>query len=99
MSFPRNAFSMARGAGQRHEMEYSMSETIPVVQQPQTCPVKFPLERLSPPDPAAEYGRLREEQPIIKVSLPTEQEAWLVTRHADVRSLLVDERMSADRSH
>jgi cytochrome P450 len=63
------------------------------------CPVAFPLERLAPPEPAAEYRRLRAEQPIIKVSLPTEQEAWLVTRHADVRALLVDERMSADRSH
>jgi len=63
------------------------------------CPVAFPLERLSPPEPAAEYRRLRAEDPIIKVSLPTEQEAWLVTRHADVRALLVDERMSADRSH
>jgi len=63
------------------------------------CPVAFPLERPAPPEPAAEYRRLRAEDPIIKVSLPTEQEAWLVTRHADVRALLVDERMSADRSH
>jgi cytochrome P450 len=59
----------------------------------------FPLTRERPPEPAGEYQRLRAEQPIVKVTLPTQQEAWLVTRHADVRALLVDPRMSADRSH
>ncbi|MEU4246199.1 cytochrome P450 [Amycolatopsis sp. NPDC026612] len=72
-----------------------MSTATPAVPQPMT----FPLTREHPPEPAGEYDRLRAEQPIVKVTLPTTQEAWLVTRHADVRALLVDPRMSADRSH
>ena len=31
--------------------------------------------------------------------LPTGQQAWLVTKHADVRALLADNRISSDRSH
>ncbi|MBB5893773.1 cytochrome P450 [Kutzneria kofuensis] len=72
-----------------------MSETTLECQRPRP----FPLERTSVPEPAGDYRRLRAEQPIIKVSLPTEQEAWLVTRYSDVRALLIDERISADRSH
>ncbi len=72
-----------------------MSTATPAVPQPMT----FPLTREHPPEPAGEYDRLRAEQPIVKVTLPTAQEAWLVTRHADVRALLADPRMSADRSH
>jgi cytochrome P450 len=73
----------------------AMSETTLDTQKP----LPFPLERLSPPEPAGDYRRLRAEQPVVRISLPTEQEAWLVTRHADVRALLIDPRLSADRSH
>ena len=71
-----------------------MSETLEA-----KCPVAFPLERDAVPEPAADYRRLRADEPIIKVTLPTQQEAWLVTRHADVRAILIDPRISADRSH
>jgi cytochrome P450 len=72
-----------------------MSEATLDTQQPP----KFPLERQSPLEPACEYHRLRAEQPISKVNLPTGQQAWLVTKHADVRALLADKRISSDRSH
>jgi len=62
-------------------------------------PLEFPLERRCPLEPAGEYARLRAEAPVSKVSLPTGQVAWLVTNHADVRALLADNRMSADRNH
>ncbi len=62
-------------------------------------PLTFPLERRSPLEPAGAYHRLRAEQPISRVSLPTGQLAWLVTRHADVRALLADNRLSSDRTH
>jgi cytochrome P450 len=62
-------------------------------------PPAYPLERRCPLEPAAEYTRLRAEEPISKVTLPTGQVAWLVTSHADMRTLLADNRMSADRGH
>jgi cytochrome P450 len=62
-------------------------------------PLRFPLARHSPLAPAEEYRRLRAEQPISRILLPTGQLAWLVTRHADVRALLADNRLSSDRSN
>jgi cytochrome P450 len=62
-------------------------------------PLEFPLARRSPLEPADGYHRLRAEQPISEIALPTGQRAWLVTRHADVRALLADNRISSDRTH
>ncbi len=56
----------------------------------------FPAERRCPFDPPAEYGRLLAEQPVSRVTLVTGRQAWLVTRHADVRTVLGDNRFSAD---
>lgn len=52
----------------------------------------LPLPRVEecPFDPPPEYGRLRAENPVIKVSCPTGVTAWLVTRYADVREVLGD---------
>ncbi len=41
--------------------------------------------------------RLQEERPITKVRTPAGDEAWLVSRYAEVRQLLLDERLG--RSH
>jgi len=38
------------------------------------------------------YARLRRESPVHEVMLPGKQQAWLVTRYADVLALLKDER-------
>jgi cytochrome P450 len=59
----------------------------------------FPMQRTCPFDPPAEYATLREELPVSRVRAPTGQIAWLVTRYDDVRALLVDPRVSADRRH
>jgi cytochrome P450 PksS len=43
------------------------------------------------------YARLRAEAPVYRITLPTRQSAWLVTRYDDVLTLLKDERFSKDR--
>ncbi|MEU7906890.1 cytochrome P450 [Actinoplanes sp. NPDC049118] len=40
------------------------------------------------------YARLRTQEPITRVRLPFGEEAWLATRHADVRTVLGDPRFS-----
>ena len=63
-----------------------------------TKPLEYPLARRCPMDPPEDYVRLRAEAPITRAVLPTGQEVWLVTQHADVRALLADPRMSSDRT-
>src|SRR5258708_14748868 len=41
-----------------------------------------------------EFARLRQEAPVARVVLPTGDEAWLVTRYADIRKVLSDQRFS-----
>ncbi|MBY8854841.1 cytochrome P450, partial [Saccharothrix sp. MB29] len=45
-------------------------------------------------DPSPEYRRMREEQPVMRVRLPSGDAAWLVTRFADVRAVFADPRFS-----
>lgn len=59
----------------------------------------FPMQRTCPFDPPQEYAQLRTEQPVSQVRAPTGQVAWLVTRYDDIRMLLTDPRVSADRRH
>ncbi|WP_431915967.1 cytochrome P450 [Micromonospora wenchangensis] len=59
----------------------------------------FPMPRTCPFAPAPEYVGLRAEAPVSRVRVPDGQLAWLVTRYADVRRLLTDPRVSADRFH
>jgi len=47
-------------------------------------------------DPYALYDRLREEQPVVPVTLPRGLRVWLVTRFADVRAALADQRLRKD---
>jgi cytochrome P450 len=65
----------------------------------QNEPPDFPMQRTCPFDPPAEYATLREERPVSQVRVPTGQTPWLVTRYEDVRALLTDPRVSADRFH
>ena len=64
-----------------------MIETLPAL----------PFERPSPLDISPLYRQLQAEQPVARVRTLAGDEAWLVTRHADVQALLGDERLA--RSH
>lgn len=76
-----------------------MSQTAAATGTRDASPPAFPMPRGCPFAPPDEYARLRAEEPISKVLAPTGQVAWLVTRYDDVRQLLVDPRVSADRRH
>lgn len=58
----------------------------------------FPAGRGCPMDPPALLGELREQAPASRVTLWDGSRPWLVTRHAEARQVLRDERFSADSS-
>jgi cytochrome P450 len=60
-------------------------------------PGEFPLRRECPFAPPPEYERLRSEHPVARVRMRGGNEAWVVTRHRDVRRLLGDPTTSVDR--
>ncbi|GAA1094307.1 cytochrome P450 [Pseudonocardia alni] len=62
-----------------------------------TCPVAFPLRRPGRPFPPPEYADYRDGGEPVRSELPSGP-VWLVTRHADVRAVLTDPRISADPS-
>jgi cytochrome P450 len=45
-------------------------------------------------DPTPLYGMLRSEEPVARVTPPYGEEAWLVTRHESVKTVLKDPRFS-----
>lgn len=54
----------------------------------------FPFAAPSGAEFPPEFARLRDEEPVTRVVLPTGDQAWLVTRYADVRKVLSDARFS-----
>jgi cytochrome P450 len=59
----------------------------------------FSADRGSCPfDPPQVYTRLRSERRLSQIRLWDGSKVWLVTRHADVRAVLSDDRLSADNS-
>lgn len=50
-------------------------------------------------DPYPAYAWLREHAPVHRTTLPSGVEAWLVTRYADARQALADQRLSKDPAH
>jgi len=74
----------------------------------------FSLLRPRPPSPRAPvnladpafkanpfpfYSRLRNEAPVHRVTLPTNETAWLVTRYDDVTMVLKDDRFVKNTSN
>ena len=59
-------------------------------------PLVLPFETIDPLEPPEEYALLREEEPIVQVTLPSGEPAWLVTRYEDVRTVLADHRFSRE---
>ena len=54
----------------------------------------YPFVRPGPFDLPAEFARLREEQPVVRVRVATGDHVWLVTRYDDARAVFGDRRFS-----
>ncbi|MBW0105877.1 cytochrome P450 [Pseudonocardia sp. KRD291] len=64
-----------------------------------TTPVSEPVDLFAPDllsDPYAGYARLREQAPVLTASMMGGPPMWLVTRYADVRTVLTDPRFAND---
>ncbi|QLE72382.1 cytochrome P450 [Streptomyces rectiverticillatus] len=61
------------------------------------APPLFTWEFAADPYPA--YAWLREHAPVHRTALPSGVEAWLVTRYADARQALADQRLSKNPVH
>ncbi len=64
---------------------------------PSTAPELFTWEFATDPYPA--YAWLREHSPVHRTTLPSGVEAWLVTRYADAKQALADQRLSKNPVH
>ncbi|MEV6150094.1 cytochrome P450 [Nonomuraea sp. NPDC052129] len=56
--------------------------------------LSYPLSREGALEPPAEWARLRQECPVARVTLPSGDEASLLTRYADVKQVLSDPRFT-----
>ncbi|MFF7552763.1 cytochrome P450 [Streptomyces olivaceus] len=63
-----------------------------------TRPVAYPQDRTCPYHPPAAYDPLRSGRPLAPITLFDGRPAWLVTGHTLARRLLVDQRLSTDRT-
>ncbi|MFE5722554.1 cytochrome P450 family protein [Streptomyces erythrochromogenes] len=61
------------------------------------APELFTWEFATDPYPA--YAWLRENAPVHRTKLPSGVDAWLVTRYADARQALADQRLSKNPAH
>ncbi|MDK1475968.1 cytochrome P450 [Streptomyces sp. 549] len=61
------------------------------------APTLFDWEFAADPYPA--YAWLREHAPVHRTTLPSGVDAWLVTRYADARQALADQRLSKNPGH
>jgi cytochrome P450 len=59
-----------------------------------TCP--YPFVKADPMAMPEEFAWLREHEPVCPVTLPSGDQAWLVTRYQDVKAVLSDFRFSRD---
>ncbi|MET8473330.1 cytochrome P450 [Streptomyces sp. NPDC006422] len=64
---------------------------------PTDAPELFSWEFAGDPYPA--YAWLREHAPVHRTTLPSGIDAWLVTRYADARQALADQRLSKNAAH
>ncbi|MBB4682662.1 cytochrome P450 [Amycolatopsis jiangsuensis] len=60
--------------------------------------LQLPQARTCPYGPPAAYRELHTRRPVSRVTLPNGDQGWLVTGFAETRDLLVDLRVSADRT-
>ncbi|OKK16707.1 cytochrome [Streptomyces sp. CB00455] len=69
----------------------------PAASPPTQGPTLFDWAFATDPYPA--YAWLREHSPVHRTTLPSGVEAWLVTRYADARQALADQRLSKNPAH
>lgn len=62
-----------------------------------TTTTAIALTRTDPYNPPVEHVRLQQSAPISRVELPDGRQLWVLTRHEDVRAMLIDTRFSSDR--
>ncbi|WP_018331186.1 cytochrome P450 [Actinomycetospora chiangmaiensis] len=63
---------------------------------PESGDPHYPMARQCPFDPPRELTEIQAQEPVRRVTLWDGSHPWLVTRHADVRAVLADQRFSAD---
>lgn len=61
--------------------------------------VAFPQDRTCPYQPPQAYEPLRDAKPLTQVTLYDGRSIWAVTGHAAARELLIDQRLSSDRTN
>ena len=67
---------------------------------PPAAQAGFPFARQCPFDPPPQYAAARAEGPLLAVSLWNGKRAWVVTRHAQIRAILMDDtRFSGRMGH
>lgn len=64
-----------------------------------SCPMPPLFDWTFAADPYPAYAWLREHAPVRRTELPSGVEAWLVTRYADAREALADQRLSKNPHH
>ncbi|MER5929674.1 cytochrome P450 [Streptomyces sp. NPDC002054] len=79
-----------------HEDPATAAAAAPAAAAP-AAPTLFDWEFATDPYPA--YAWLREHAPVHRTKLPSGVEAWLVTRYADARQALADQRLSKNPAH
>ena len=57
----------------------------------------FPFKRTCPFDPPPQYAEARAEGPLMAVTLWNGKRAWVVTRHAEIRAVLMDDKRFSGR--
>ncbi|MEV6680888.1 cytochrome P450 [Streptomyces erythrochromogenes] len=72
---------------------HDQSSTPPVGAAPELFTWEFAT------DPYPAYAWLRENAPVHRTKLPSGVDAWLVTRYADARQALADQRLSKNPAH
>lgn len=58
---------------------------------------RFPFKRTCPFDPPPQYAAARGAGPLLAVTLWNGKRAWLVTRHAEIRDVLMDDKRFSGR--
>ncbi|MFD7898768.1 cytochrome P450 [Streptomyces sp. NPDC059743] len=61
---------------------------------PRTCPFHHADFAAAGLDLDVVYQKLRRDEPLVRVTMPYGGDAWLVTRHEDVKTVLTDPRFS-----